>query len=397
MARMPSLLRSAVLGLLLVAVFALTAMSPGAGVAQAGVSVHIQPPGDAAGVAVGLDQLSEADFDIREQTYQVAKASGGVREVTVTRGVSLVRLFQLTNTDFNYATVLLTRRNGTDIELSREQVKKVGELVFYVDPEGKTFFIGPKQSNGIVAHRDYFEASPLNHVVQRAESKLKVEISPSRKKIEPGGTITFEATVTGEEPGETVTYKWWLNGKVPRSGESTHIQDFPEKDGVYEVSVSARVGSNPSVTAVAKITVGDPDKADEEELTTDTQGTTPGGTGNGSSTYDPSYTPTPAAPVTPTPPPTPEPTDLPDIATTGTPVEGNLLADASDAPPSNLLESAAQAASEGKQRRKSSADGAGVPEAALSIAGVLALLGLGAGIESRQGRLPRLRLPRRAA
>jgi hypothetical protein len=87
---------------------------------------------------------------------------------------------------------------------------------------------------------------------------------------------------------------------------------------------------------------------------------------------------------------------MPDIATSGTTVEGNLLADVSDPPPSNILESAARAARDGNPKDPGP-DGGGVSEAAISIVGVLALLALGAGIETRQGRLPRPRLPRRAA
>jgi hypothetical protein len=394
MARMPSFLRP--VAACAFAALAVAAIVVTSAVAQSGVTVLIQPPGGGDPVPIVPGEV--ADPDIKGQQYKIAKPSGGFRLVDVAEGVSLLKLLQETGTHVNYASVVLTRRDGTDLRLTRTQVENVGELVFYVGPDGKTYFIGPKGDDGVVAHRDHFEASPTTFVNQRAESKLKVAISPSKKQIEPGGTITFKASVTGQEPGETVTYKWWLNGKAPRAGESTHIQDFPDEDGVYEVSVSARVGDGASDTDVAKITVGDPDKADEEQLTSDADGSGTGGAGDGSSSYDPTYMPTPAVPATPAPaPPTPEPTEPPDIVTSGTPVEGNLLAAASDPPPSGLLESAAKAAREGKRANGSAAEGAGVPEAALSIAGVLALLGLGAGIESRQGRLPRLRLPRRAA
>jgi hypothetical protein len=401
MARMPSLLRSvAGLSLLVTAVLAVTLSSPGASAqVVGGVSVTIQPPGNADAVSIHTGQVSDAEMDIRDQTYKIAKPSGGFREIEVARGVSLLKVFELAGASFNYATAVVIRRNGTDLVLTRDAIKEIGENFFYTDAQGRTYFVGPEQSDGVVAHRDYFEAGPMN-ITQYAESRLKVKISPSEKKIEPGGTITFKATVTGAGADDTVSYKWWLSGKRPQDGGSTYIQDFPNEDDVYRVSVAVRVaGSTRSETAVATITVGDPDKADEEQIgggdATVGSGTSDGGTSGVAPTYTP--TPAPVAPATPAPTPTPDPVEPPDITTSGTPVEGNLLADASDPPPSNLLESAAAAARDGKQEDDSAADGAGVPEAAISIAGVLALLGLGAGIESRQGRLPRPRLPRRAA
>jgi hypothetical protein len=399
MARMPSLLRS-VAGLLLLAtaVLAVTLTIPRASAqVVGGVSVTIQPPGDADLAPIHTSQVSDAEMDIRDQTYRIAKPAGGFREITVTRGVSLLKLFELAGASFNYATAVVIRRNGTDLVLTRDAIKEIGENFIYADAQGRSYFVGPKQSDGIVAHRDYFLAGAMN-ITQYAESRLKVKISPSEKKIEPGGTIEFKATVTGEGADDTISYKWWLSGKRPQDGGSTYIQDFPNEDDVYRVSVAVRVaGSTRSETAVATITVGDPDNASEEQIgggdATAGSGTSTGG----SSGVAPTYTPTPAPVAPSTPAPTPDPVEPPDITTSGTPVEGNLLADASDPPPSSLLESAAAAARDGKQKDDSAADGAGVPEAAISIAGVLALLGLGAGIESRQGRLPRPGLPRRAA
>lgn len=405
MTRMPSLLRPA-WRFALAAVLAILALAAWSAPAQAGVSVTIQPPCDeppcASPTTISTDSLTG---DIN-QTYRV-----GSESVVVTGGVSVRQLLADTDTDFGYETIELARPDGSTLTMTRKQIADPrNQPVFYTDSQGTTYFIGPKDSRGVVAPSNRFAVGATVTLSQHSESELKVTISPSRKKIKPGGEITFRAKVTGYDPGETPTYKWWLEGKSQRFSGAGFTQKFPTKDGVYKFSVAVRIeGSAVSTTAVAKITVGDPKKADDEQ----------NGNGNGDPTgpgssapsvdggpgYTPSYTPsTPVTPAPPTPvppstpPPTSEPPKLPDIATSGTTVEGNLLADVNDPPPSNILESAARAAQEGKQKRDDQdGDGGGVSEAALSIGGVLALLALGAGIETRQGRRPRLRRPRRAA
>lgn len=292
--------------------------------------------------------------------------------------------------------------------MRKEQVEnRLAQPVFFADAQGRMRFIWPTADGSAIPARNYFSVPSHIFLTQRAQQRLKVEISPSSKKIRPGGTITFRATTSGVRSGETVAYYWWLADKTPRRGGERHVQDFPEKEGVYGVHVSAiieRAGVRD--TGYAKITVGDPDSKDEEQ-------TGPGDRTTGSETPDAS-SPTPTtgpAPDTPstmpvsppsptpvpaTPPSPPEPADPPDIPISGTTVEGNLLADASDPLPTSILESAAQAAREGRQKNDTAADGADVPEAAISIAGVLALLALGAGIENRQGRRLSLRRPRLA-
>jgi hypothetical protein len=414
-ARMPSLLRPAVGGLL-AAVCILVALAVPSAHAQAGIEVTIQPPNGGQPASI---LTTDVTGDITA-SYKIRAASGGAPTIiNVIKGVSLRQLLEKTGTDFGFETIEVKRPDGSTLTITKDQVEDPrNQPVFYVDENGVTNFIGPRVGGAsVVESENYFPVSGPLTFTQQAQSKLKVSISPKKKKIELGGSVRFQATVSGQDAGETIAYTWGINGKKQTQGGSRFTQKFPSKDGVYEFLVAARIeGSDVSTAAVAKITVGDPDKADDEQTgsgdATDGSGSGTGtGTGTGGSGYDsgstytPSYTPTPSPAPAPTPPPTPStpPADVPDIATSGTTVEGNLLADVSDPPPSSILESAARAAREGKQSDdESAADGAGVSEAALSIAGVLALLALGAGIETREGRLPRwraphLRLPRRAA
>jgi hypothetical protein len=358
--------------------------------------VTIQPPGDGKLQSVSTDDLKPGD--VPHQSYKVAKSGGGTRPVVVDDGVSLMKVLAATGTDFNYATIGIPRPNGSVLTLTKAQVDDNPRVqpVFFMNEQNVPSFIWPvKSSNGVVAAKYSFAVSQAVVLVQQSEPKLRVTISPSEKKIKPGEEITFHADVEGDEGGGSVTYTWGIKGKKQTVGGPTFTQPFPKKDAVYRFLVAVRIeGSKSSVTKVAIITVGDPEKAKEQQPGDQAPPPPTYTPSDGPPSGTPSYEPVPTTPPTPT----PEPADPPDIATSGTTVEGNLLADASDPPPSNILESAAQAAREGKQKDDKASDGdVGVSEAAVSVFAALALLALGAGIETRQGRLPRLRLPRRAA
>lgn len=405
MTRMLSLLRPVVRSLLIAMLTAIV-LGVTAAAAQAGVTVTIQPQGNGNPKTISTDDVQPDIGTGTPQGFRIAKAGGGTRQVEVSDGVSLQRLLIETDTNFGFEIVQMARADGSTLTLTSDQVKDPrNQQVFYTDPQGVTRFIGPRQDNGIVLAKDYFEVSGTIILTQRSASKLKVTISPDRKKIDLGGSITFKATVSGNEPDESVTYTWWLAGRKQTVAGPRFTQKFPSKDDVYKFFVAVRIeGSEVSKTVSANITVGDPKKADEEQVgggnsDTGSYGSgTAGIGGTGSSTYTDPYTPVPSTPTPAPPTPSPDMSTPPAVATSGTPVEGNLLADVSDPPPSNILESAAQAARQGKQNEDDANDGdVGVSEAAVSIFAALALLGLGAGIETRQGRLPRLRLPRRSA
>jgi hypothetical protein len=375
--------------------------------AQAGVQVTIQPPGSSNPVGISTDDVPP---DVTDKTYKVQSGRNATKEVKVAAGVSVRALLNATSTNTDYATIEIPRGARPPLLLRKKQLEnQLAQPVFFADAQGRMSFIWPIADGRAIPTENYFPVPSHIFLMQRAQQRLKVEISPRSKKIKPGGTITFRATTSGDRPGETVAYYWWLADEKPRRGGERYVQDFPEKEGVYGVHVSAVIDSaGVRDTGYAKITVGDPDSKDEEQTGKGDRPTGSEAPGDSSPAPTPGpapYTPstTPVSPPSPTPVPAtppPEPADPPDIPISGTTVEGNLLADASDPPPSNILESATRAARDGNPGEDSDA-GADVPEAAISIAGVLALLALGAGIENRQGRRlslrkPRLRLPRRA-
>jgi hypothetical protein len=387
------------LGTLLVVVVA--AAFAGTATAQAGVQVIIQPPGKSnpnpVDIYLGETSTDYVPPDVTDKTYRVQSGRGTTKEVKVAAGVSLRALLDATGTNTGYATIEIPRGPGPPLLLTKGEVEnRLAQPVFFADAQGRMRFIWPTVDGSAIPAGNYFPVSSYVVLLQRARQRLKVEISPKSKKIEPGGTITFRATTSGDRPGEKIVYYWSLAGKTPRRGGEQHVQDFPEKEDVYEVHVTAGIESaGVSDRGYAKITVGDPDGKDEEPVDPDDQ---PSEETLG--TPSPTVSPPSPTPVPATPPPPPEPADPPDMPISGTTVEGNLLAAAGDPPPTSILESAANAARDGNPSDDSTA-GADVPDAALSIAGVLALLALGAGIENRQGRRlslrkPRIRLPRRA-
>jgi len=392
---MPSLFRP-VFCLSLGPLLVIAAAFFGTAAAQAGVQVTIQPPGNANPVGILTDDVPP---DVTDKTYRV-QSGKGTTEVKVGAGVSLRALLNATNTNTDYATITIPRGARPPLLLRKRQVEnESAQPVFFADSLGRMRFVWPTADGSAIPAGNYFSVPSHIFLAQRAQQRLRVEISPRTKTIKPGGTITFRATTSGDRPGETVVYYWWLtDDKKQRLGSEEYVHDFPEKEGVYGVHVSAVIeNAGVSDRAYAKITVGDPDgKEDEEQTDPDdptTDSETPGTSSPTSTPYTPStapVSPPSPTPVPATPSPPPEPEDPPDTPSSGTTVEGNLLADVSDSPPSNILESAAQAARDGDPSEADDAD-VGVPEAALSIACALALLALGAGIENRQGRRLSLR------
>ncbi|NLT06756.1 MAG: hypothetical protein GXY03_10675 [Solirubrobacterales bacterium] len=383
--------------------------------AAEGVTITIQPPNEAKPVEIAL---SEVDQDI-DTTYKLATADGEPATVAI-KGSSVLAVLEAAKTDFNYSRIDIATPDGRTISIGRDQIEDVKPPVFYTDEQGVTHFAGAPGEDGVVPLEAQFTvADGAVTLVQQSAPRLNIKVTPAEKEIKLGGSVAFTAKVTGARADETVRYEWSMqgsdDGKKWRSppltsigGDSaTHRQKFARKDRVYKVHVAGWVDGDRdnSVVAVSRITVGDPDLDGEKEKEggegTDDSGTSTGTGGGSYGGYSDSYggyTPSYDSGSTYTPPPAPAPApvepvpDPPDIATsTGTTVEGNLLADASD-PPTSLLESMAGKSSDGEA---TDADGgAGVPEAAISIAGVLALLGLGATLEFREGKLPRVRVPR---
>jgi len=385
-----------------------------------GVTITIQPPNEAKPVEIALAEVGQ---DI-ETAYKLANADGTPPRTVTIKGSSVLEVLEASQTNFNYSRIDIAMPDGGTFTVTKDQINDVKPPVFWTDDQGVTRFIGPPGDDGVVPAEAQFEVSGALTMTQHPPPRLDITLRPDEKKVKLGGSVSFAAKVTGAKVGEVVLYEWtqrgtangkkWDRWAVVGGAGATHTQKFPRKDRLYQVRVAAWVEGDRdgSVVAVAEITVGDPklegEKDDEQDAGSGDGGSS-GGSSGGSGTgyggggysdggysggYTPAYTP-PAytPPPAPAPPPLEPVPDSPDSSTsTGTTVEGNLLADASDPPPTSLLESAAEAA---RDRQPSDADGgASVPEAAISIVGVLALLGLGAGLEFREGKLPRLRIPR---
>jgi hypothetical protein len=405
MARMPSSLRTLARALP-VAVVALLAVSVWASQSQAqatwpGIEVTVAAPeGDEQQIL--LSDVKKPEISGR---YWVRSANGQATPIDIAsgNGISLRQVFEQTATDLRYRTIKIQAPGGT-IELSRSDVNSPNfPPVFYLDPQGQVHFLVPSTGPTDYNSNKYFPVTGTTFNVAQTGGELEVKLKASKTKIKPGQSVTFTATAT---PSGSYVYNWTLEPGVKRDDAGSTVTHKFKKAGTYKVAVGVYIGASDTDAGGSggvQIQVGDPKKSDKDRKgggTNPDSGAPHNGTYSGDSgSYTPSYTPTPSAPApapTPPPTPTPDPPELPDIATSGTTVEGNLLADVSDPPPANILESAARAARDGNPK-DSAPDGGGVSEAAISIVGVLALLALGAGIETRQGRLPRPRLPRRAA
>lgn len=401
MARMPSLLRSSVVGLLaclaFVAASALAASAASAAFSDYEVTVE-NPKGD-----INFLSLDEIEVPENYGTYPIRDRNRATTSLVIDKGngISVRQILEELKFDLDYGAVELERPNGTIVSLDSDEVVSQYSPTFYIDASGQLWFLRPSTGPNDYNAVDHFRIQSGAIRMTQTKPELEVTVEASRKKIDPGESIAFTTTVEGAPAGARYEYTWAFNDGSDQivDGRAKETHKFTE-EGKFTVLVTVKiVGTDRSDPGTVKVEVGDGQASDKDRegggdntTGTGTSGTATGDSGAGS-TYG-TDSPSTYTPVTPPEPAPVEPTDPPDVATSGTPVEGNLLADGSDPPPTNLLESAARAARDGNP--SDDADGAGVPEAAISIAGVLALLGLGAGIESRQGRLPRPHLPRRA-
>jgi plastocyanin len=401
MIRMPSLLRPAS-GLLLAAVaLALVVGWTALAGPPGGIEVTVnRPDGSSKSILA-----SEVEPDI-DGPYTLRQTNGTKSQVDVVDGVSIRELLAATQSELNYVSVEFPGPNGRTIKLTREQIDAAVPRppALYSDDTGATWFIRSPTSSTDANARDHFKIAPSAITIDQIDDELEVKVKASRTRIEAGESVDFTAVAS---PKGDYRYNWTFEPGVGKKDAGTTPSHTFKKEGTYKVAVGVYVGPDQESDGGGgiRIQVGDPKKSDKDRegggdntsTGAPSSGTSTGSSGAGSSYGSGStYTPTPTTP-TPTPPATsaPEPTE-PDIATSGTPVEGNLLADVSEPPPSNILESARRAARDGNPQDANDGD-VGVSEAAVSVFAALALLGLGAGIETRQGRLPRLRLPRRSA
>lgn len=395
MIRMPSLRRSAAGVVLVGALLAISGYWPAVAAAP-GIEVTIVKP-DGKSIPGFIAAEARQDMD----TDYTVRRSGKEERVNVTDGVSILSLLNHVEAPI-YDTVKIPGPGG-GVTLTRGQVEAVPPPGFFKDDAtGKTMFIGAPPFKGADYTEDYFSvATSAVRITQDNDADLEVSVKASRTKIDPGQTVEFTATVS---PRGSYRYDWTFEAGAGKKDGGSKVEHRFDEAGTYLVGVGVYMSATDPDSDGGdgiRIQVGEPKKSDKnregEGPNTDESAPQTGPYDeSGGPTYDsaPDYTPVPSTPTPPT--PTPEPTE-PDITTSGTPVEGNLLADASEPPPSNILESARRAARDGNPQDDANDGDVGVSEAAISIFAALALLGLGAGMETRQGRLPRLRLPRRSA
>jgi plastocyanin len=399
MTRMPSFPRPA-RRTLLAAALALVALAACCALALAqdkiGMEIEIvTPEGDER--IVNTDEIKNPEINT---TYTVRPKSGPPKQVTVEEGIAIVQLLRERRAELEYSTVTFPRPGGGKVTLTKDDIDSTLPPAIYWDEATSAFWFVSK------VHHFKFTSASLQ--LEQTSSKLEIEVDASRTKIAPGESVKLTASVSGGPSNASYQFNWVFDdGKKDFDGNRSVSHTF-EEEGTYDVVVGVKIeGAKRSDSGSVRIKVGDGKKSDKDRdgggtNTTGTadsgaaNGSTGAGSTNGSGSSSSPYTP-PVTPPSPPPAPSTKLANPPDIATAGPTVEGNLLADASDPPATSILESAAKAARDGQRKDDDAPDGAGVPEAALSIAGVLALLGLGAGMELREGRPPRLRLPRRAA
>jgi hypothetical protein len=405
MARMSSVLRSATRALPVALLVALAVCLPAFGARPANIEVTIAKP-DGATEIVRTSDVADPDIDT---SYTVRRADGTTETVRVEDGISIRALLAEAEAELGYAKVEFPKPGGGVVSLTRKQIDSTLPPVLYADEAGATWFLRAPTSPTDVNTNDHFALPAATLALEEIGAVLTVKVKASRAKVDPGESVEFTASVSGGPADADYTYDWVFgDGRRKDDGGATVSHRF-EEEGSYKVVVGVSIDdAERSDPGTVRVQVGDPKTSDEDREGGGDNGAAAApdsgaSTGSDGGTYTPSYTPpptpTPVPPAPPTPAPAPPaltPDPPPDIATSGTTVEGNLLADVADTQPGNVLESAARAAREGNPTDDDGPDGAGVSEAALSIAGVLALLGLGAGIETRQGRLPRLRRPRLA-
>ena len=354
---------------------------------------------------ISTDEIAEPDlygsFDVRDRDRSV-------RQVEVPRGegIAIDQLLEAAGAKAGYRTVEITRPNGRTLRLSRDQIEDPdAPALVYTDEAGVTWLLRLLPGTDKLYAADQFAGSQTLILRAQTRSPITVEVTASPEEIAAGESVTFEVSTPGAPPGTEYVFHWnFRDGSDPRRSRKRELTHKFEKAGSYPVLVSASTDSESSQPEEVEVTVGEPKESEKDrsgggEATGGGpsglyDGSSSGGSSGSTTPYSPSYTPPAPAPYKPvptTPPSTlPSTPSKPGIATDGSFVEGNLLADAGDPPSGSILESAARAAREGTPR-ESEESGGGVPEVLLSLLAALALLGLGAALELRQGPTLRLR------
>jgi hypothetical protein len=343
--------------------------------------------------------------DINNRSYRLASGP-----VTIS-GHSLLRIMEAADAESDAIDVDTTpaieidRPSGAPVTISGEEMRnpsafRDGPPVFYED-NGATVFVMPGRGNAN-GNRYRFTFAPVGITIQTGTS-FEVGISASRTRIKAGESVRFTATVSGQPQGERLTYTWSFGDGTTRTTSTGRIDHTFTDDGEFPVVVEVSGASGSGQSGVL-VTVGKADKKPERKPegndgnngagNPDGSGGTGGGSGGSGSggsgfgsgsggTGSGSTSPPPSGgspdPVQPSAADREKPRDQARADGLET-VTGQLIDPASGAPVTGspqVIEQVDPAPESSEQ------GGFGVPGAALTLAGVALLLGLGGFAELR--------------
>ncbi|MEX1141632.1 MAG: PKD domain-containing protein [Thermoleophilaceae bacterium] len=355
--------------------------------AQSGGEIVIEPADGGEPVTLTLDDV---DGSIDTQ-YPVRDAEGNTRRIAITpeNGAAVDDFLKAAGLDEGYIYLEVGRHRLSRMRVRSGQGQDGLVPALYFDERG-THFVRPLMGPDDENESDIVTVPAGAFLIrQSVDSTLRLKVKASKRKIAAGKSVTFEAVATGGGIGDKFEYEWRF-GDGSRTARTRVVEHTFDDAGSYRVKVSAGTADD-IVHGGVKIEVGEPKESDVDREgggTNDADGAPSSGSFDGDSgtggydtgssgSFDYSttdgYSPDPYEPVGRSAP-----------ATSGEPtVEGNLLADISTRP-----SAAAQAAARtGTPQENEPVDPAGVPTAAWALGGALALLGVGAGMESgRHGR-----------
>jgi hypothetical protein len=304
----------------------------------------------------------------------------------------------------------IDRPSAAPITISGEEMRnpsafRDGPPVFYED-NGATVFVMPGRGNA-TGNRYRFSFAPVGITVQTGTS-FEVGISASKARIKAGQSVRFTASVSGQPQGEQLTYSWNFGDGTTRTTSTGRIDHTFRDDGEFPVIVEVSGASGSGQSGVL-ITVGkagkkpdgrpDGDEGNNGAGNPDGSGGTgggsggsgSGGSGSGGSGFGTGSGGTGSGPPAPAP-----STGSPDLPAPAAPDRGKQNeedpADGLETVTGQLIDPASGAPVTGSPQvveqvdpapESSETGGFGVPGAALTLAGVALLLGLGGFAELR--------------
>lgn len=347
--------------------------------------VEIRPADESEPIVLSLDDV-EGSVDTH---YRVRDENGDVERVEITpdNGAAINDFLEAVDLDGEGYTYVIV----DGVPISRTRLRAWLQPAVYVDDEG-THFLRPIGDSKDEFKKVTVTSGPLV-VEQTNASRLRLKVEASPEEGEAKEPVTFTVRIRGGGVGDSYEIKWRF-GDGERAAGKARVRHRFEEPGSYRVEVTVHNPHDFGRSAV-KIPVGEAEESDEnregggtnEDDAAPTSGPYDGDSGSGDSSSNFDYSPDDYSaddygyePYDPA--PAPDPAPVP----SGPKVAGNVLADISAAPSSSAVERAVRA---GTFVPEDPVDPAGVPTAAWALGGAIALLGMGAGMES--GRPRRLR------